>query len=129
MPDAIFALVGPMITFGGNRVTWKTIPGKELADTPFAKFNLDGVFDLDPTKSPKTINLTVLGKDPKTPLGTPAPRAMLGIYRLDGETLELCVAIDPERPDERPARCPMSGTPVSHERPPPCPMSGRPAVR
>ena len=104
MPDAIFALVGPMITFGGNRVTWKTIPGKELADTPFAKFNLDGVFDLDPTKSPKTINLTVLGKDPKTPLGTPAPRALLGIYRLDGDTLELCVAIDPERPDERPAK-------------------------
>ena len=46
----------------------------------------------------------MLGSGAKTPLGTPAPRALLGIYRLAGDRLELCIAIDPEHPEERPSR-------------------------
>jgi len=46
----------------------------------------------------------VLGSGAKTPLGTPAPRALLGIYKLEGDSLELCVAIDPDHPEERPAK-------------------------
>jgi uncharacterized protein (TIGR03067 family) len=105
LPDIFIKAVGPTITFTGNKITWKANPpGKELADSPFGKVNIEGVFDLDPTKSPKTLNMTVLGKDPKTPLGTPAPRALLCIYRLDGDTLELCGAIDPEHLEDRPAK-------------------------
>jgi uncharacterized protein (TIGR03067 family) len=103
-PDLIFEVVGPTITFAADKVTWKANPAlkdKDLANA-FAKFALDGVFHLDPTKSPRAIDLTVLGKDPKTPLGTPAPRAILGIYRLDGDKLELCVVADPDRAEERP---------------------------
>jgi uncharacterized protein (TIGR03067 family) len=105
IPDVLLKAVGPTVTFTRNKVTWKANPtAKELADSPLAKFTLDGVFDLDPTQSPKTINMTVLGKDPKTPLGTPSPRALLGIYRLTGDTLEICGAIEPEHPEERPGK-------------------------
>src|SRR5439155_11057608 len=91
----------------GNKVTWKASPAPEAKDLlggALAKFSLDGIFHLDPAMSPKTIDLTILGAGAKTPLGTPAPRALLGIYRLDGDTLELCIAIDPDHPEERPGK-------------------------
>ena len=63
-------------------MTWKASPtaeAKELAGGAFAKFSLDGIFHLDPAKSPKTIDLTILGAGARTPLGTPAPdRAFRG---------------------------------------------------
>src|SRR5205085_1159866 len=86
MPELILMAIGPTITFTGDKVTWRAspkVPPKDFAQSPLGKFNLDGVFHLDPAKSPRTIDMTVLGKDPKTPLGTPAPRALLGIYKLD----------------------------------------------
>jgi uncharacterized protein (TIGR03067 family) len=107
LPEAVFQAIGPSITFADKKVTWKADPGPEMKDAfggMLARFSLDGVFSLDPAKSPKTIDLTVLGKDPKTPLGTPAPRAILGIYKLEGDSLELCIAIDPEHAEERPAK-------------------------
>ncbi len=105
VPDTIFKSVGPSVTFAGTKVTWKTTPApaaKDLFGGMLAKFSLEGVFHLDPAKSPKTMDLTVLGPGARTPLGTPAPRALLGIYRLDGDTLEICTAIDPDHPEERP---------------------------
>jgi uncharacterized protein (TIGR03067 family) len=107
MPDEIIKAVGPAITIAGNKLTWKANPtpdAKDLFGGVLATFRLEGILHLDPTKSPKTVDLTVLGQNPKTPLGTPAPRALLGIYRLDGDTLELCIAVDPEHPEERPAK-------------------------
>ena len=69
-----------------------------------AKFSVEGVYHLDPMKSPKTIDLMVLGQNTKTPLGTPVPRALLGIYKLEGDSLEICIAIDPEHAEERPTK-------------------------
>jgi uncharacterized protein (TIGR03067 family) len=117
-PEWILKAVGPTVTFADNKVTWKANPIPE-ADNFFggmlAKFSLDGIVHLDPTKSPKTIDLTVLGQNAKTPLGTPAPRVLLGIYKLEGDSLEICIAIDPEHAEERPTRFEsVPGKAISH---------------
>src|SRR5262249_36990074 len=46
-----------------------------------------------PTKTPKTIDLTLLG---------PVRKTMLGIYTLEGDTLKVCMVIDPDRVNQRP---------------------------
>jgi uncharacterized protein (TIGR03067 family) len=107
MPETILKAIGPSITFADKKVTWKANPTPEannILGGILAKFSLDGVFHLDPTKSPKTIDLTILGPGARTPLGTPAPRALLGIYRLEGDTLEICTAIDPDQLEDRPTK-------------------------
>jgi uncharacterized protein (TIGR03067 family) len=107
MPELIIKAIGPTITFADSKVTWKANPtpeAKDLLGSKLASFSLEGVFHVDPAKSPRTIDLTVLGSGAKTPLGTPAPRALLGIYKLEGDSLELCVAIDPDHPEERPTK-------------------------
>jgi uncharacterized protein (TIGR03067 family) len=107
LPDLVLKAIAPTITFDGDKVTWRANPtpeAKDLFGRLLADARLEGVFHLDPTKSPKTIDLTVLGQNAKTPIGTPAPRALLGIYRLDGDSLELCIAIDPDHAEERPTR-------------------------
>jgi uncharacterized protein (TIGR03067 family) len=107
IPGFVLRSIGPTITFAFDKVTWKANPSpeaKELFGDRLSKFNVEGVFHLDATKSPKTIDLTILGSGVKTPLGTPAPRALLGIYRLEGDTLEICIAIDPDHAEERPSR-------------------------
>ncbi len=106
VPELVLKAVGPTVTFAEDKVTWKASPAPEAKDVfaALAKFSLEGVFHLDPAKSPRTIDLTVLGPNARTPLGTPAPRALLGIYRLDGDSLEICTAIDPEHAEERPSK-------------------------
>ena len=106
-PEELIKAIGPNITFSDKKVIWKANPSPKANEAfggILAKFSLEGLFSLDPAKSPKTIDLTVLGSNPKTPLGTPAPRAILGIYKLEGDSLEICVAIDPEHAEERPAK-------------------------
>jgi uncharacterized protein (TIGR03067 family) len=128
IPDVVVKAVSPTVTFAGDKVTWQTNPApdaKDLFGGVLAKFSLDGVFHLDPTKSPKTIDLMVLGQNAKTPLGTPAPRALLGIYQLDGDSLEICIAVDPEHAEERPGTfASVPGKFISHirlRRQPPAP--------
>ncbi|HEX4592364.1 MAG TPA: protein kinase [Gemmataceae bacterium] len=107
VPELILKAVGPAITFADNKVTWKANPSAEVKDFfggLLANFRLEGIFHLDPTKSPKTIDLTVLGQNAKTPIGTAAPRVLLGIYRLEGDSLELCITVDPEHAEERPGK-------------------------
>jgi uncharacterized protein (TIGR03067 family) len=53
----------------------------------------EGVYHLDPTKTPKTIDVTLFG---------PIRKTMLGVYVLDGDTLKICMALDPDRTDQRP---------------------------
>src|SRR5205823_12704263 len=54
---------------------------------------IEGIYHLDPSKSPKQIDFTILGEVKKTGLG---------IYQLDGDTLKLCLSIDPAKVDQRP---------------------------
>jgi uncharacterized protein (TIGR03067 family) len=100
-------LIGPAISFVENKVTWSTNPApeiKKIFGDALTKFGVEGIYHLDPTKSPKTIDLMLLGPKAKTPLGTPIPRTLLGIYKLEGDSLEICIAVDPEHADERPVK-------------------------
>ena len=54
---------------------------------------VEGVYHLDPTRSPKTIDLFLLG-EPR--------RNGLGLYLLEGDTLKLCMSLNPERVGDRP---------------------------
>jgi uncharacterized protein (TIGR03067 family) len=58
-----------------------------------------GTYKIDPTKKPKTIDLTEEGKTEPSP----------GIYALEGDTLKLCVS---SKPSERPTE--FSGKPKNH---------------
>jgi uncharacterized protein (TIGR03067 family) len=55
---------------------------------------IEGVYHLDPSKAPKTIDLTVLGDELR--------RSALGLYSLEGDTLKVCLALNPENVAERP---------------------------
>jgi uncharacterized protein (TIGR03067 family) len=108
-PELLIQAIGPTITFAaGKKVTWAANPTPEAKDTfgqLLTRFGLEGTFELDPTRSPKSLTITILTKNAKTPLGTEAPRAMLGIYRfLDADTLEICMVPDPDHPEERPTK-------------------------
>jgi uncharacterized protein (TIGR03067 family) len=63
-----------------DHVTWKR-DGKSFAGTRF---------EIDPAKSPATIDLIPDG-------GPYRDKRVLGIYRLEGDTLTICIA-DPDRP-------------------------------
>jgi uncharacterized protein (TIGR03067 family) len=51
----------------------------------------EATFNVDPSKKPKTIDLTLKGGDNEG-------KEMKGFYMLDGDTLKICIA-DPEHPD------------------------------
>jgi uncharacterized protein (TIGR03067 family) len=55
----------------------------------------DGVIKLDPAQSPKAIDLRIMSGDDKG-------KTQLGIYKLDGDTLTVCLAKagDKDRPKE-----------------------------
>src|SRR5262249_15882040 len=54
---------------------------------------VEGVYHLDPAKSPRAIDIMYLG---------PVRKTMLGIYTRDGVTLKLCLSLNPDRVDDRP---------------------------
>ncbi len=86
VPQAVVNTFTPSVTVQKDRVIWK-------AGGPLAGLNVQGVYHLDATKSPKTIDIIALGDVRKT---------LLGIYRLDGDEVTMCIALDPERPEDRP---------------------------
>lgn len=67
-------------TVEGDHIVWKRA-GKAFAGTSFK---------LDPSTDPKTIDVIPDG-------GQNRDRTVLGIYKIEGETLTICMA-DPDRP-------------------------------
>ena len=61
---------------------------------------VEGIYHLDPTKTPKTFDLTYL---------SPIRKTALGIYALDGDTLKLCLSINPEQVADRPTEFATKG--------------------
>ena len=107
LSKATIKTLAPTVTFSSNRVNWKANPMPESGDLGRAlnTFGTGGTFQIDPTKSPKTIDMRVLRKDKGNPHAAATGHEMLGIYRLGGDTLELCVAIDPDlREEELPTK-------------------------
>jgi hypothetical protein len=110
VPKEIFDAVKPTMTFSADKIFWKGNPSpaflkliEGLADkapVPFPKeiatvltTGVEGVYHLDPTKTPKTFDAFSVGAVRKT---------LVGIYTLEGDTLKLCIIYDPERVDQRP---------------------------
>jgi uncharacterized protein (TIGR03067 family) len=111
MPKEFVEMMQATLTFADGKVTWRVRPPaaivKALAgqggkpplpvpkELPAAiAGGEEGVYHLDPTKTPRTIDVTFLG---------PIRKTLLGVYALDGDTLKICMAVDPDRTDQRPA--------------------------
>jgi uncharacterized protein (TIGR03067 family) len=106
-PRSVLDTLKPTITFTADQFT--AHPGAVLPkhflealertlvpkgkDSPLV-MAVEGVYHLDPSKSPKTIDLTVLGGELR--------RTALGLYSLEGDTLKVCLALNPEKVAERP---------------------------
>lgn len=107
MPQEFIDTMKPTLTFTADKVSGKTHgtfpkPFLEMAVSKsmlpkeaaaIVEKGLEGIYHLDSTKSPKTIDIITLGEARKTGLG---------LYTLDGDTLKLCLSIDPEKVSERP---------------------------
>src|SRR5262249_62181455 len=83
-----------------DRVPGHAISLKEERNSPTARIPLKGRFHLDPTKQPKAIDFFYLGEDAKP---------MLGIYRLEGDTLTLCWNNEPTQSADRPTEFSTKG--------------------
>ncbi len=70
----------------------KALTPKEL-DAVFEKKGIEAVYTHDTTKSPRTINISYL---------SPIRKTLLGIYKIEGDTLKLCVTVDPDKAEHRP---------------------------
>jgi len=107
MPQTILDMMKPTLTITAEKVTSKAegdgakeflsiavksgLLTKDAATV--AEKGGEGIYHLDSAKSPKTIDIVTLGGARKT---------ALGIYTLDGDTLKLCLSIDPDKVAERP---------------------------
>jgi uncharacterized protein (TIGR03067 family) len=89
VPDLLIQNLNPHVTLSGNKITWNVGLGTPLP-------NLEGVFHLDASKTPKTIDVVVFDKVKNQRM------VVLGIYKLDGDALEICQAVEPKQPAERP---------------------------
>lgn len=107
MPQQFIDMLQPTLTLTADKMTGKphgTFP-KPLIDMAVSQGMLpkeavtivekgtEGIFHLEPTKSPKQIDFTILGEVRKTGLG---------IYELNGDMLKLSISIDPEKVSQRP---------------------------
>jgi uncharacterized protein (TIGR03067 family) len=83
-PSPIEAFAEFRMTLKGEKFTTVTAEGKT-----------DGTYKVDPSKSPKTIDITFIG-------GQLDGQTMLGVYKLDGDTYTVCLHAGggKERPKE-----------------------------
>jgi uncharacterized protein (TIGR03067 family) len=93
--DEILKKNPPTATVSGNNISSTDDP-----KDPAAPFKFSGRFHLDPTKQPKAIDFFYFGEDAKP---------MLGIYRLEGDTLTLCWNTEPSKPEDRPTEFSTKG--------------------
>jgi uncharacterized protein (TIGR03067 family) len=89
VPDVLIQTLNPHVTLSGNKISWNVGPGTPLP-------NLEGVFHLDASKTPKTMDIVVFDKAKNQRM------VVLGIYKLEGDALEICHAVEPSQPAERP---------------------------
>jgi uncharacterized protein (TIGR03067 family) len=108
VPKAILDTLRPELTFSSRKVTWRVRPPAALVEAikrlaskglpkelpAVLKRGEEGAYHLDPTKTPRAVDLIYLG---------PIRKTMLGIYSLKGDTLKISMVIDPDRVEERPA--------------------------
>lgn len=115
LPQAMLDAIKPTITFTADKMAAR--PGAVMPQPFLAAAaergllpkeaaallanGVEGVYHLDPTKSPKEIDVTILGGDVR--------KAALGVYALDGDTLKLCLSVNPEKVSERPAELSSTG--------------------
>jgi uncharacterized protein (TIGR03067 family) len=109
MPQMVLDMMQPTLAFAPDKVTSKAEGPNAKGFLEFAK-NMglltnekdgafvalnggEGIYHLDPAKSPRTIDITTLGT---------VRKSALGLYSLDGDTLKLCLSIDPQKVSERP---------------------------
>ena len=74
----------PEEDFKGMRIRFATSPGT-VTVTKGEKTLAEGTIDVDPAKQPKTINVTITSE------GAQKGKTSLGIYRVDGDILTLCI--------------------------------------
>jgi Leucine Rich Repeat (LRR) protein len=110
VPQVIIDGVKPSVTFTAEKIAWKGNISpemkkafEELGDKlpvpmppelrVLLNGGVDGIYHLDPTKTPHHIDLVTVG---------PLRKTMLGIYQLDGDMLKVCISVNPDRVEERP---------------------------
>src|SRR5262249_14377586 len=108
VPKELIDTLKPVLTFSGEKVTWKVNPPDALVrlieaqagKPPFPKEaptvlrqGEEGGYHLDPTKTPRAVDMVYLG---------PIRKTMPGLYALEGDTLKISMIIDPDRADQRP---------------------------
>jgi uncharacterized protein (TIGR03067 family) len=107
VPQEFIDTIRPTLTFTPDKVVARPnplMPGQFLQAAAakgilpkeaaaILEKGVEGVYHLDPTKSPKTIDLVTVGG---------VRRTGLGLYALDGDTLKLCLSLDPDRIADRP---------------------------
>jgi uncharacterized protein (TIGR03067 family) len=89
VPELLIQTLNPHVTLSGNNITWNVGSGTPLP-------NLEGVFHLDASKTPKAMDIVVFDKVKNQRI------VVLGIYKLDGDALEICHAVEPSQPAQRP---------------------------
>lgn len=107
MPQTVLDMMKPTLTVSADKVTSRAegdgareflgLAVKSGLISPeaatIAEKGGEGIYHLDASKSPKTIDFATLGGARKT---------AIGIYTLDGDTLKMCLSIDPVKVAERP---------------------------
>jgi uncharacterized protein (TIGR03067 family) len=116
LPAEIVKTLAPTVTFAADRMMAGPKEalrmGKQMLEavsaqgllppetTALIDNALESVYHLDATKTPRTIDLLTLG---------PVRKTALGVYALDGDSLQLCLSLDTTRADERPTRFSTQG--------------------
>jgi uncharacterized protein (TIGR03067 family) len=112
VPPELIGLILPTLTFTPEKVmarpgfalprAFRSLLPQEVID--LVEHGIEGVYHIEPLKSPKTIDITILGE---------LRRTGLGIYSLHGDTLTLCMSLNPDKVASRPTEFASRGNPLT----------------